>query len=134
MGESMRKPVGIVIKNIIVSVLVAGCVFWFCGPVAADGQDNSGIGPGMMYGYGYNQTDINGYPGMMYGYGYNQTGVNGYPGMMYGYGWGSGGMMGWGLWIFCAVLGILVLIVWLVVGVLLILWLIRQLGRDKTAV
>jgi hypothetical protein len=79
-------------------------------------------------------TGSNGrYYGMAGGYG---TGEGGYPGMMGGYGPYSGttagtGMMGGGLGIICMLFAALFYLVWLVAGILLVIWLYRQLQKDK---
>jgi hypothetical protein len=74
------------------------------------------------------------YCGMTGEYG---TGAGRYPGMMGGYGpyagtTGGAGMMGGGLWILCMLFAALFSIVWLVAGILLIIWLSRQLQKDKS--
>jgi len=94
-----------------------------------------------MGGYG---TGTGGYPcvtgsdgrycGMTGEYG---TGAGRYPGMMGGYGpytgiTGEAGMMGGGLWILCMLFAALFAFVWLVAGILLVAWLLRQLQKDKS--
>jgi hypothetical protein len=94
-----------------------------------------------MGGYG---TGTGGYPGMTGGDGrcYGMTGGYGtgaddYRGMMGGYGPYSGtqggyGMTGGGfLWVLCMLSFVLFFLVWLVAGVLLVLWLLRQVQKEK---
>jgi uncharacterized membrane protein YhhN len=42
----------------------------------------------------------------------------------------GGGMMGWGGGVFSLICGLFV-VVWLIVGILLIVWLWRQISKDK---
>lgn len=65
------------------------------------------------------------------------TGAGEYQGMMGGYGpyavtTAGTGMMGGGVWILCMLFAVLFSIVWLVAGILLILWLVRQLQKDTS--
>ena len=134
-------------NRFIPGILIAIAILALTGTVAAAGDEGypgmmygygynqtGGYGyPGMMYGYGYNQTGGYGYPGMTYDYGYNQTGGYGYPGMMYGYrgmmdGFGGPQLMGGGLLIFFGV-GMFTMIVWMIVGILLIILLLRKLRK-----
>jgi|SRR5208337_2104354 len=117
----MNTPTGTKRKGSIPVVLAVIGILAMTGIAMADAPTVRS-GPGMMYGY--NQTAGYGYPGMMYGY-YQDAGY-GYPGMMYG--WGEWpGMMASGFFLFFAVLGVLAMIVWLIVGILLIIWLTKKI-------
>lgn len=74
---------------------------------------------------GGNGQDWTGYPGMMGSNGQNY-------GMMGGYGaTGGAGMMNGGFMSLGVILVVLFFVVWLVVGILAIIWLIKQLQKDK---
>jgi len=91
--------------------------------VGGNGQGWSGY-PGMM-GTGGVYSGA----GMMGGYG-----ATGGAGMMGGYGaTGGAGMMNTGFMSLGVILVVLFFVVWLVVGILLIIWLVKQLQKDKTA-
>lgn len=78
---------------------------------------------------GGNGQGWSGYPGMMGGTGQDW---NGYPGMMGGYGaTGGAGMMNTGFMSLGVILVVLFFVVWLVVGILAIIWLVKQLQKDK---
>lgn len=75
---------------------------------------------------GNGQGSWNGYPGMM-GTGGAYSGA----GMMGGYGLAGGaGMMNSGFMWLGAILAFLFYVVWLAVGILAILWFMKQLGKD----
>jgi hypothetical protein len=59
--------------------------------------------------------------------------VYGGAGMMDGYGYPAGAGMNTGLMWICAIMGFLFFIVWLIVGILAILWFAKQLQKDKPA-
>ncbi|MFZ1128900.1 hypothetical protein [Methanoregula sp.] len=132
----MNTPTGTKRKGSIPVVLAVIGILAMTGIAMADAPTVRS-GPGMMYGY--NQTAGYGYPGMAYGY--NQTAGYGYPGMAYRYSQNSGygypgmmygegawpGMMASGFFLFFAVLGALAMIVWLIVGILLIIWLAKKI-------
>ena len=61
-------------------------------------------------------------------------GGSGYQGMMGGYGTtGAAGMMNTGFMSLGVILVVLFFVVWLIAGILLIIWLVKQLQKDKIA-
>jgi len=86
------------------------------------GQGGNGY-PGMMGGTG---REWRGSPGMM-----GPGGVYSGAGMMGGYGAGGEGLMHPGFVWLCFILGGLFFVVWLAVGILAIIWLSKQLQKDK---
>jgi hypothetical protein len=86
---------------------------------------------------GGNGQSWGGYPGMMgsNGQNYGMMGTGGAyssAGMMGGYGaTGGAGMMNTGFMSLGVILVVLFFVVWLVVGILLIIWLVKQLQKDK---
>lgn len=62
----------------------------------------------------------------------NGQGWSGYPGMMGGYGaTGGAGMMSTGFMSLGVILVVLFFVVWLIVGILAIIWFVKQLQKDK---
>ncbi|MEI7858093.1 MAG: hypothetical protein WCH85_11420 [Methanomicrobiales archaeon] len=81
---------------------------------------------------GGNGQNLGGYPGMMGTNGQNYYGMMGTGGVYSGAGMmGGAGMMDAGLMTGGSILIVLFFIIWMVVGILAIIWFVKQLQKDK---